>query len=161
MNYKIANKEICNALIKREIVRGYDIDKDTVFVTADGCCGFIIPKAEIVYNITKMHEMNKLLDFSDYLKPENEIKPTMIYVRRDGDFCRRFDGKDWKVFIKDKYLKKLDESEYYQFFQNYEEGKDMTRQMIVAAVKKQNKYIPVMVLLPVIIFDYESSEKVR
>lgn len=35
MNYRIANKEVCNALIDKNVVIGYDIDENTVFVTAD------------------------------------------------------------------------------------------------------------------------------
>ena len=162
MNYKIANKEVCKALIDGELVRGYDIDENTVFVTPDGFCGFIIPKAVIIYDISRMKRINKLFNLSDYIKPENEIKPTMNYFKAGKDFCRRFDGKDWHVFVKDKFLNKLDKSECYCFFQNYAEGRDMRRQSILATVKMYNKkdddykYIPVMVFLPIFILDYEN-----
>ena len=163
MNYRIANKEVCKALIDGEIIRGYDIDEKTVFVTTDGFCGFIIPKKEIVYDIARMKRTKELFNFSDYIKPENEIEPTMHYFKAGKDFCRRFDGKNWHVFVKDKFLQKLDKAECYCFFQNYDEGKDMRKQTILAAVKTYStkdddyKYIPVMVLLPISILDYEKS----
>ena len=159
MNYRIANKEVCKALIDGETVRGYDIDENTVFVTTDGFCGFVIPKAEIVYDATKMKQINKLFDFSNYIKPENEIKPTNNYFKAGKEFCRRFDGRDWKVYVKEKFLQKLDKSEYYSFFQNYDEGKDMRKQTILAAVRSYAddcyKYFPAVVLLPITILDDE------
>ena len=159
MNYKIANKEVCKALINGELVRGYNIDENTIFVTPDGFYGFVIPKTEIVFDATRIKQTKKMFDFSGYIKPENEIKPTNNYIKAEKDFCRRFDGKDWQLYVKEKFLQKLDKSECYSFFQNYEEGKDMRKQNILAAVRKYEndcyKYIPAVVLLPIFILDYE------
>ena len=163
MNYRIANNEVCKALIDRENVRGYDIDDNTVFVTADGFCGFIIPKKEIVYDYTKVRQMKKLFDVSEYIKPENEIKPTYNYFKAGKEYCRRFDGKDYYVFVQDKFLKKLEKDIPYYYFQNVEEGKDMRKQSVVAAVKEytgdnEYRYVPVMILLPINILDYEKEK---
>ena len=162
MNYKIANKEVCKALIDGEYVRGYDIDENTAFVTPDGYYGFIIPKDKMLYDSARIKRCKKLFEISDYIKPENEIKPTAHYFKCGKEYCQRFDGKDWHVFIQEKFLKKLDKDEFYCFFQNYEKGKDMRKQSILGAVRRYEnddyKYIPAVVFLPIYIHDYEKEK---
>ena len=165
VNYFNANMEACKALSRGELVRGHDVDENTIFFTTNGFYGYIIPKDRITFDASRIKQLpNKIIEKEAYCKPENEIRMTNhLFAPSERKLVRRFDGKtkgkEWNVFIDVSFLKKL-ESDSYCFMQSIDTKKNMSLQVVMAARKTiengEPLYIPTMIFLPCRILDNES-----
>ena len=166
MIYVKANMEISKALSKGDIVRGHDLDDDLFIVTTNGYYAYIIPKKEIIFDIKKVQILTrKMFEPGDYLKNSNELKPTMHYIKPNRDYCRRFDGKGYHVYLNDEFLKRLEKDYPYKYYQDVRPNTNMSLQPILAAVKmsenkETNKVIHdlAMLILPIRVLDEEGDD---
>lgn len=100
MNIIKAQKEIFNAMLSGERVRKFQVDETSVFITATGYNGYVIPYSLVQVNLAKIADF-KALDLQSIVKEENLCKLTNEAMI--GQFPRRILRK----------LKRGDESIYF------------------------------------------------
>ena len=160
MNYYKANMEICKALSKGDLVRGYWMEDDLFFVTPEGYYGFIIPKKEIIFDVSRVHILSLPVFLTEnFLKPENEIKKTRRFFQAGKELCQQFDGNGYSVYIKKRFMNAIDGEIIRGYYQNIQPGKNMAKELVLATIDSRMgndlKEIPVMAFCPISILAYD------
>lgn len=86
MNIIKAQKEIFNAMLSGNRVRKFQFDENSVFITATGFNGYVIPYSQVQVNLEKIANF-KSLELQSIVKEENLCKLTNEAVI--GQFPRR------------------------------------------------------------------------
>lgn len=133
-----------NALLSGETVRGFDVDKGTMFVTVDGYKGYILPISSIVFSLDKVVKMG-CHPVAEVIKEENELTLTPD-LRLDNEFgrkkvLRRLKGNGRNVFLNVKYLECFQNPKFFQ-------DKDKYGAVVVTESAK-GANIPVGLICPV------------
>ena len=74
MLYEKAQKEVFAAIMSGKRVAGCMDGKGGFIVTPDACNAFVLPLSIIAFNLEKVENFEKLKNFFDDVKPENEIR---------------------------------------------------------------------------------------
>lgn len=170
MNYTKINQEAIKTILVGGKygfkVPGY-WDNDYLIITFDGFCAYIIPSKSVVFDRSHVQTIEKKFpDLDKIAIPENEIHLTKTYVESGRCYgktlLRVFKGsrdldkknkKEWKVYINSKMMKPLErEDSIIQYYQEYDEKIPMNTRPIFAYKAGENP-VPLMVLLPVRVFD--------
>lgn len=157
MNYSKINMDVCKALSVGDSIRGYWIESeehgDLLVVIVDGFYGYFIPKDKIIFDVNRIKMLEvKPFHPDDFIKNENEIKRTDHFLKCNRQFCRRFDGNKYRVYVNQKFLEKV-EKYPVAFFQNISPERDMSKQPVLCAEINGKGYKPIIVICPVAVFD--------
>lgn len=115
MNITKAQKTIFNALLSGDRVRRFEVDKDNVFITPNGCYGFVIPYSVLQVNIEKIGEF-KAIDLASIVKEENRFQLTreILLQEHPKAYLRKLKNGERNVFLDQKYMECFQNPKFYQ-----------------------------------------------
>lgn len=92
------------------------VDDHHVFVTPDGCKGFIFPVSTVAFSLDRIFDFNSF-PIGEIVKPENELVLTNdLYLTKEfkARTLRRLKGKGKNVFVNIKFLDCFQNPKFYQ-----------------------------------------------
>lgn len=116
MNTVKAQKEIFNAMLKRNRVAQFEVDEHSVFITPDGHHGFVIPYTDIQVNLSKLRSMNKI-NLCDTVTEDNLCKLSRGIVldehRGRRKYLRKLKNDKFVVYVSEEFLQCFQNPKFY------------------------------------------------
>ena len=92
------------------------IDDESVFISPNGCYGFLLSKKNAPFNLERIPKSDVKLDLFKICKPENRFKMTRrLIAEKSGELVNILKNDDREICVRQKYLKYFDDcAEFYQ-----------------------------------------------
>ena len=126
MNRKQIQLNICKELLNPSSrCAGVFINEDEFAITTNGFTGYIFPKNECVFDISKIRISKQLKPHFVELETDVEIKKTnYLYKTRQNKVIEKYVGKDFEVYVDTKLAKPF---EGYRFFCSSSKGRILVK----------------------------------
>lgn len=152
MDWKKANLDICNALVKGELVRAQKTEGDEILVIpSPAYYGYLFNPKDIIFSMAKLQMLPAtahMIFSRSVIAPENEIKATkdLRLLTYKKAIARKFVADGRKTWVDTKLLKQVnvDTCKFYQ-------AKSLEAVIVV------DEGVPVMCVLPIRMMEDEEE----
>lgn len=116
MNTTKAQKEIFNAMLKNDRVSKFEFDERSIFITPDGCHGFVIPYADIQVNLNRIRDLKKI-NLNAMVQEDNlcKLSREILLDNRGGrkEYLRKLKNDKFVVYVSERFLSCFQNPKFY------------------------------------------------
>lgn len=114
MNINKAQKEIFNAMLSGMHVKKFEVDSDSVFITPEGCHGYVFPQTSLQINVSKLASVTAI-DIGKIVVEENLCRLTKECVINEfpKEILRKLKRGDQNIYFNQKYMDCFQNPKFY------------------------------------------------